>query len=905
MSRFSVVILSAICLLSWTEAARATVVLEEHFENDSIDFTANSIWNGSYCADHWRSDLNDGVIASMDDGCGNCGCNFLVYVEGSDQCIQSDPFDNHIQAGNPYWQNYIYTVTMQNADDDAMGVIFRYENTATYYLFVVSNHMMPGLSTGCDEEFSGARLVRVRYDTGPEVLKSDPKVTFQPGQKHGLRITVNGKHIKVEFDKNANELFEAGEVFYDKNEKAAKLIPAGMVGLFAYQNGVTETGGDSAACAQGGCFFDDVSVDLLPPTSDNCGDIGWEGACKGNALSFCDQLGELQLEQCSGGECCGWVASEGFFSCLPPEYCGNACSSNCQAADSGCSANLDQAWSCGQGDGDPCLEPVFLHCNGLICNPATGACEEPCEPDCTGQECGDDGCGGNCGQCTGEDECINGTCQQKVPGKLGDPCEAPGDCALAMCVQTELGKLCSKACSGDAACPKGFLCLDVKVNNMPLQACVPSGECFAECAGKECGPDGCDGSCGSCDDGFSCKAGHCKPDSGATCGVPDDCASGLCLTFQSGTFCTNPCSTDAGCPDGWECSPWLSATTPHLCAPPSTMVAHEHCADVANCATNCPPNTPACISSCFFMGSDDAKTQYSDLFVCAELNCLESCPGEQDDCLGQCLLDTCFQSFAICFPGTLTCQESLTCMIDCDGAQSCVSSCYEAAFPVSKKQLSELFSCVDKLCPEGSTGGCLTAAIEGPCLADYDACSDTCEAVCGDLECGEDGCGGSCGKCGSGQVCDQGTCQTVCNPQCDGLECGDDGCNGSCGDCPDGLECTNGICHDGSECLPHDHVECVDNDLYWFDSCGSQEQMAEQCSKGCGNNACLGSPDDADAISGMDDSSPGNSAAGGQLMTFDAGASKGCSAGSTSQTMTWVLCLLLAGTLWMRRRHHA
>ena len=33
-----------------------------------------------------------------------------------------------------------------------------------------------------------------------------------------------------------------------------------------------------------------------------------------------------------------------------------------------------------------------------------------------------------------------------------------------------------------------------------------------------------------------------------------------------------------------------------------------------------------------------------------------------------------------------------------------------------------------------------------------------------------------------------------CTPNCDGKQCGDDGCGGSCGNCPDGQTCENGIC---------------------------------------------------------------------------------------------------------------
>ena len=70
-----------------------------------------------------------------------------------------------------------------------------------------------------------------------------------------------------------------------------------------------------------------------------------------------------------------------------------------------------------------------------------------CQPDCAGNECGDDGC--------------------------GDPCP-PG-------------------CDPTESCVSG--------------ACVP---CVPDCAGKNCGPDGCGGVCGQCGPLIVCKFGECR-----------------------------------------------------------------------------------------------------------------------------------------------------------------------------------------------------------------------------------------------------------------------------------------------------------------------------------------------------------------------------------------------------------
>ena len=74
-----------------------------------------------------------------------------------------------------------------------------------------------------------------------------------------------------------------------------------------------------------------------------------------------------------------------------------------------------------------------------------------------------------------------------------------------------------------------------------------------------------------------------------------------------------------------------------------------------------------------------------------------------------------------------------------------------------------------------------------------------CYAECYDRQCGPDGCGGVCGSCGPGDVCDGGYCMPDmgCDPYCGGMECGDDGCGGSCGDCAEGYWCEGGSCVGG------------------------------------------------------------------------------------------------------------
>jgi hypothetical protein len=66
-----------------------------------------------------------------------------------------------------------------------------------------------------------------------------------------------------------------------------------------------------------------------------------------------------------------------------------------------------------------------------------------------------------------------------------------------------------------------------------------------------------------------------------------------------------------------------------------------------------------------------------------------------------------------------------------------------------------------------------------------------CMPFCYGRNCGDDGCGGTCGThggdCPTGSCTTQGTC---CVPDCRGRACGSDGCGGVCGSCAAGQTCT-------------------------------------------------------------------------------------------------------------------
>jgi hypothetical protein len=95
--------------------------------------------------------------------------------------------------------------------------------------------------------------------------------------------------------------------------------------------------------------------------------------------------------------------------------------------------------------------------------------------------------------------------------------------------------------------------------------------------------------------------------------------------------------------------------------------------------------------------------------------------------------------------------------------------------------------------PDTNTGPQYSGQPWGPPVACQ---SSTCVPACSGLQCGSDGCGGSCGTCSAGLTCNPNNqCVASCVPACSGLQCGSDGCGGSCGTCASGQTCdSSGEC---------------------------------------------------------------------------------------------------------------
>jgi hypothetical protein len=395
----------------------------------------------------------------------------------------------------------------------------------------------------------------------------------------------------------------------------------------------------------------------------------------------------------------------------------------------------DPGGECGANASGHCCEGVCCDLGATECNPL-GLC---CVPNCTGRQCGPDGCGGSCGTCPAgqpcsEDgrcpctpqSCPNGCCDEDgncQPGNTlqscgtgGEACEPCNDqriCQDGQCVN----------CSPNCICQGQDFCTDPGApNTVCFEDDVAERQCF--CLVSRAGEPFCgNGSLtpSDCTTDVDCQS--VAP--GAFC-VDAAPTAPLCVTDSN--FCVPPCCTPQSCPDG--CCDNVGGGN---CQPGNTLQACgtggeicQSCGDDEICQNGrCVTCSPTCTcmgqSACSAAGDNIVCFEHDDGTVCF---CLVSrsgqpfCSGTQQDPGNNCQTDEDCQEFA---PGAVCVNAGPANSLCPSGNNFCAAPC-----------------CTPESCPDGC------------CFSGFCVPGITTEA------CGRGG--GLCVECGPDQACQNGQC---------------------------------------------------------------------------------------------------------------------------------------------------
>jgi hypothetical protein len=394
----------------------------------------------------------------------------------------------------------------------------------------------------------------------------------------------------------------------------------------------------------------------------------------------------------------GATSGAGGSGALPDAATGGTAGST--AADSGglpltpCSCHLDPAkptlFPCTCGKGETCVgwenfQSLCGSMGSLVCDVSFGTCTPCFWGTCSYPHCGVlDAQGCNCGTdiCPAGESCSN----IDPTGRSGEgTCSACGGCAV--------GETCVIIGPGKSEC------------------------CKPDCAGKQCGFDGCGGVCGTC------------PAAGG--GAINTCIHGTCtVVVQTG------CQTDLYGPPG-NCG--VSDTTGFPCvmlASARNLAATQDGGVWLGCAAGTACSTHWCSGTACTPSGSCAGSAGGPASDCGEdengCSC-GACPRERPFCDRKPLASAPKAAVGQCY-----------CENICDGCKDrctgkwCGGKCQNGACSLCQGSAN----CIEK--PSGWT---------------------CCVPNCTGKTCGDDGCGGSCGSCATGQRCTANRC---CTPNCTG-----------------------------------------------------------------------------------------------------------------------------------------
>ncbi len=388
-------------------------------------------------------------------------------------------------------------------------------------------------------------------------------------------------------------------------------------------------------------------VDWTCGPNDVCVTTGWSA---GTCVYSCDPS---RRESCDAGESCDFggsfighpldggdlmscrVTKTGVESsqCRYPSDCSSGLTCDCYDSSAQCSS------------ADPITYPRYCH---RICGPGL-PCPYPSQTCVRSRE----------------------TYSTRVWGKC-DPPRSP--CSPNPCTEINRNKCSIK--DGQVAC------------GCNLGTHESNGQCVCtpQCSGKLCGPDGCGGTCGTCNGGAQCLANGicaiCDPvtqigcgvgercrlngtsaqcttvigtgTQGATCVSDSECAAGLlCTTIDSTSRCRKYCDSDDDCGNG-RCAFSISAgisTCTTACNPLSSNCANNS----DRCYVFSVSGGPAEVTDCQQAGFGSVGSICSAVSQCAADTCVFSacrdvCPvGSTSSCsVGTCTSVQGWSTYGIC-----------------------------------------------------------------------------------------------------------------------------------------------------------------------------------------------------------------------------------------------------------------
>ena len=248
----------AVFLLAVPTGAAESTYFEDNFDCSNETSFGNPAglysWESNYEFENWETASNGGVSPTRDAGLGSFG----------------DPIDDYesfLLTGHSTWKDYVIDATIQNADDDAMGLVARYSGPGSFYACYITGHLAPRCG-GNNDEGAFAALIRVDGnqncdpDNQYDLATSRDFNYSAPGnlkQVYPIRMSVVGGAITCTIDIDRNGIGVGTDLVLSHEDPNP--LPAGQAGLLNFANG--NSNGDAR--------FDDVVISGFDADADGDG----------------------------------------------------------------------------------------------------------------------------------------------------------------------------------------------------------------------------------------------------------------------------------------------------------------------------------------------------------------------------------------------------------------------------------------------------------------------------------------------------------------------------------------------------------------------------------------------------------------------------------------------------------
>lgn len=329
-------------------------------------------------------------------------------------------------------------------------------------------------------------------------------------------------------------------------------------------------------------------------------------------------------------------------------------------------------------------------CTDAVCDPNKPTCDDNslvvCNADGTAIQtstsCGSGTCdaaGEDCNACEpGSKKCDGesvATCEPTGQTFESTPCPGGKTCiGLGQCVECDGPEDCSAL---DAACKVGVCgsgnrCVPGNAPNG--MACDTNGragtcsngtcQCMPQCNGKQCGPDGCGGECGSCSQ-VCTSSGRCvECENSGDCDATFACSSNKCACSRSTTECNGRCIPSSGCCTASDCTGRnTTCNGENKCVCESSRFRECSGGDGCVVSTGCCPGESG--RSCTTSGGAEGTCSQG---TCAEAACSAACRDSLYLPCSQCKGGTTCSVYEVC---TIDCSSNS----DCPGGQCAGSQC--------------------------------------------------------------------------------------------------------------------------------------------------------------------------------------------------------------------------------------